>query len=210
MPGAPNRPPEPTATLPAPATAPEPADRKVLRRLTPSRIALLLDTWKGAPNPDLTGPYFRAEAAYTAGDFGEALTALDRLSVRLAEPRWPSLPEPFRALRVPIPPPMPPHWNPENALAPAEREAAHARRSAEEQIVLADASVAWASRHGIATDDLAPRLAEAKERLAAGGPATGFYEPIDAIWEALRSRAPVPKGTTPAPAAVAPADADDA
>ncbi|MGB6441915.1 MAG: hypothetical protein WBF81_01285, partial [Thermoplasmata archaeon] len=52
MPGAPNRPPETAPAPPPPAPATDPPDRKVLRRLAPARIALLLDQWKGAPEPE--------------------------------------------------------------------------------------------------------------------------------------------------------------
>ncbi|MGA8536079.1 MAG: hypothetical protein WB789_01645, partial [Thermoplasmata archaeon] len=93
---------------------PETPERRALRRLAPSRVALRLDQWKGAPSPDLLTPFEKAEAAYTAGDYTAALQALDQLSIRFAEPRWPTLPEPFRRLRVPIPAPMPPHWDPEH------------------------------------------------------------------------------------------------
>jgi hypothetical protein len=213
MPGAPNRPPETAPPPPAPTPAGDPPEKKVLRRLAPSRVGLLLDLWKGAPSSDLTTPYDKAETAFAAGDYPGALNALDLLSVRFAEPRWPSLPEPFRLLRVPIPAPMPPSWNPDNALAPAEREAKRATRAAEEQLALADGSVAWAATHQVDLADVAPGLPEARTILATEGASAGFYERIDRIWDAVRARAPRPKSpgarATPA-ASAAPPEAGEA
>jgi hypothetical protein len=201
MPGAPNRPPEATPEAPPPPPVPEPPDRKVLRRLVPSRVALLLDQWKGAPSPDLLTPFEKAESAYAAGDFGAALQALDQLSIRFHEPRWPTLPEPFRRLRVAIPAPQPPSWNPENALTPAEREARRARRYADDQVALARGSLVWAGAHGIAVAEWSPRVEEAAAILAAEGLVNGFYERIDPMWEALHAALPRPTGgTTRAPA----------
>lgn len=211
MPGAPNRPPENSPAPPPPEVVPEPPDRKVLRRLAPSRVALLLDIWKGAPSAELLGPFDKAEAAFSAGDFALALNSVDLLSVRFAEPRWPSLPEPFRSLRVPIPAPMPPHWDPDHALAPAEREAKRARRAADEQLALAAGTIAWASAHGVPVDDVAPAVEEARAILATEGVGAGFYERIDRVWAAVRERAPRPKlaAARPAPTA-APAEAGEA
>jgi hypothetical protein len=212
MPGAPNRPPDTTPAASPPPPVAEPADRKVLRRLAPSRIALLLDQWKGAPNADLTTPFEKAEAAFAAGDYPNATNALDLLSVRFAEPRWTTLPEPFRFLRVQIPAPMPPHWDPDHALAPAEKEAKRARKFADEQLALAAGCVAWAAAHQIETADLAPRLEEARTILGTEGASAGFYERIDEIWDAVRARAPLPKSATarPAPAAAPPPEAGEA
>jgi hypothetical protein len=205
MPGAPNRPPETTPASPAPPPVTEPPERRVLRRLAPSRVALLLDLWKGAPSAELIAPYDKAEAAFTAADYVNATGALDQLSVRFAEPRWPTLPEPFRRLRVPIPAPMPPHWDPDHALAPADREAKRARAAADDQLALAVASVTWAAAHHVEVADLLPRLEEAKTLLPTEGASAAFYERIDAVWEALRARVPPPKaaGARPAPAAAA-------
>jgi hypothetical protein len=207
MPGAPNRPPETTPAPTGPPPVPETPQQRVLRRLAPSRVALLLDVWKGAPNSDLLTPFDKAEAAFAAGDFPNAVSALDGLSVRFAEPRWPTIPEPFRQLRVPIPAPMPPHWDPEHALPTPEKDARRARRVAEEQLALAEASVAWMGAHTIDVADLAPRLAEAKTVLGTEGVVAAFYERIDAVWEAVRARVPLPKGPAPraAPAAPPPA-----
>jgi len=137
MPGRPNKPPDIEPPPPSLAPIPEPPDKKALRRLVPTHVALLLETWKGAPSPDLTGPFGKAETAFASGDFAAALSSLDLLSVRFAEPRWPTLPEPFRLLRVPIPTPVPPHWDPDHALAAAEKDAKKARKSAEDQLALA-------------------------------------------------------------------------
>ncbi|HTW55419.1 MAG TPA: hypothetical protein VMG36_03100 [Thermoplasmata archaeon] len=203
MPGAPNRPPERTDEPAPPAPVAEPADRPLRRRLIASHVALLQDGWKGAPSPELIVPFEKAEAALAAGDLPTATTALDQLSIRFAEPRWPTLPAPFRDLRVAIPAPMPPHWDPESKLEPAARDAVRARRAAEGQLLLAEASVAWAGRHGLAADDLAAPLAEAKALLAEGGVPAGYYDRLDRVWTTLAGRLPRPKASTarPAPAA---------
>jgi hypothetical protein len=210
MPGAPNRPPDPTPAAPAAPPVAETPQQRVLRRLAPSRIALLLDQWKGAPNADLTTPFEKAEAAFAAGDFPNAVSALDGLSVRFAEPRWPTMPEPFRSLRVPIPAPMPPSWDPEHALPAPEKDARRARRAAEEQLALAEASVAWMAAHALESSDLAPRVAEAKTVLGTEGVVPAFYERIDAVWEAVRARVPLPRSTATRPAPVAPPPAAEA
>ena len=210
MPGAPNRPPE---TTPEPPKAPpvvEPPEKKVLRRLVPTRVTLLLDLWKGAPSPDLTGPYEKAEAAFAGGDFPAALSALDVLSVRFAEPRWPTVPEPFRRLRVPIKAPVPPHWDPDHALPPPEKDAKAARRAADDQLALARGSVTWAAAHGVETTDLAPRVDAAAAGLAGSGDLAPFYEEIDAIWTGLHGRLPTPKGTTARAPPVAAAEPEEA
>ena len=205
MPGAPNRPPDTTPAAPLVAPVQEPPEKRVLRRLAPSRVALQWEGWKGAPSAELVAPLTKADAAYAAGDYPAALTALDLLSVRFAEPRWPSLPEPFRRLRVPIPAPMPPHWNPDNALAPAEREAKRARDTAAEQLLLAEGCLAWLAGHGTDVADLRPKLEEARAIFPNEGASAGFYERIDLIWEGIRSRVPLPKApagrAAPAPAA---------
>jgi hypothetical protein len=204
MPGAPNRPPEKPPEVPVAPPVPESTQQKVLRRLVPSRVALLLDVWKGSPSPELLGPYEKAEAAYAQADYSNALSALELLSIRFAEPRWPTLPEPFRRLRVPIPTPMPPHWDPDHALSPAEREARRSRRSAEDQVALVDGALAWGSTHGVATADLTTALAEARTILSTEGASAGFFERLDAIWTGLAGRLPAPKGTGPRAAAPAP------
>jgi hypothetical protein len=203
MPGAPNRPPERTDEAPPAPPVPEPPATRALRRLVPTHVALLLDSWKGAPSPEVLAPFERAEHALDAGDAVGALSALDQESIRFAEPRWPTLPQPFRLLRVPIPAPMPPNWDPENALPAPEKEARKARRTAEEQLELAEGSVAWAAQHGVPVDDLRPRVVAAKAALAAPGVPTAFYEEIDALWTALRPRLPRPKGAGARPAAPA-------
>ncbi len=207
MPGAPNSPPKPAPEPPSAAPVGDPPEKKVLRRLVPSRVTLLLDLWKGAPSPDLTGPYEKAEATFASGDFSGALSALDQLSVRFAEPRWPILPEPFRSLRVVIVAPMPPHWNPDHTLAAPEKDAKAARATASDQLALARASLAWAAAHGIDTGDLAPLAESAASRLGESADLAAFYEPIDAVWTGLHGRLPAPKSGTarapPAPAAEA-------
>jgi len=185
-----------------PPVVPESPQQKSLRRLAPSRVALLLDQWKGAPNPDLMTPFEKAETAYQAGDYPGALSALDQLAVRFAEPRWPTLPDPFRLLRVSIPAPMPPHWDPQHGLSPVEKEANRARRNADEQLSLAGACVAWAAAHQVTTNDLTRPVEEAKTLLATEGVSAGFYERIDTVWTAVRDRVPLPKSVAaraPAP-----------
>ena len=193
-------------------TRQKPRQQLALRRLTPSRVALLLDLWKAGPSPDLLGPYDKAELAFASADYPACSTALDQLSVRFAEPRWPTLPEPFRRLRVAIPAPMPPHWDPDHALPPPEKDARRARRSADDQLALATGSVAWASARSIPTEDLAPKLEEAKTILGTEGVSPAFYERIDAIWAALRERVPRPRSPTarPAPTASAAAEPEEA
>jgi len=192
MPGAPNRPPEADAPPPPPPSSGTPAER-VLRRLGPSRVALHLDLWKGAPSKELVQPLESAEASYAAGDIPHAEGSLDQLAVRFAEPRWPTMPEPFKGLRQEIPPPTPPHWDPEHQLTPPEREARKMHRFAELQVKLADASLAWATTHGIPVTDLAPHLESARRRFSAEGASASFWADIDRIWSALRERVPMPK-----------------
>jgi len=205
MPGAPNRPPEKTPEVPVVPAAPVPPERLALRRLVPTRVALLLDTWKGGPSPELTTPFRKAEDAFGKADYPAALQALDLLSVRFAEPRWTTLPEPFRFLRVPIAAPVPPHWDPDHALSPPEKEAKKSRKTADEQLALARGSLAWAGAHGVDTSDLAPRLEAATARLAESAGLPRFYEEIDAIWSGLHGRLPAPKG---GPVAAPPAAAE--
>jgi hypothetical protein len=210
MPGPPNRPPEKTPEPAVPATIPESPQEKALRRLAPCRVALLLDPWKGAPGPDLIGPFEKAEKAYASGDYAGCTTSLDLLSTRFAEPRWPTLPEPFRRLRVPIPAPMPPHWDPEHGLPATEREARRARRAADDQLALAEGCLAWAAGHGVATADLAPRIEEAKTLLSTEGVSLAFYERMDTVWNAVRERVPLPKSSAPRPSPPASAPAEEA
>jgi len=210
MPGAPNRPPETTAAAPPPPPTPEPPEKKALRRLVPSRVALLLDTWKGPPSPDLMGPFRKAEEAFAHGDYATVTTSLDLLAVRFAEPRWATLPEPFRLLRVPIPAPVPPHWDPDHALTPAEKDAKRTRRTADDQLALAKGCLAWASGHGVDTADLAPRVEGASARLNEPAGLAPFYEEIDAFWTGLYGRLPAPKSGPSAPAPAAAAEPEEA
>lgn len=202
MPGAPNRPPELDAPpAPPPPTTANEAGRRVLRRLGPCRVALRLDLWKGAPSKELVDPLARAEAAYAKGDFPAAVSDLDGLSVRFAEPRWPSLPEPFRSLRVAIPAPTPPHWNPDHALSPAEKEAKAVRRDAELQVQLAQATAAWATAHQIDLPDAAGHAERARTTLAADGPTEAFWTEVESVWNAVRERVPMPVAAGRSPTA---------
>ena len=209
MPGRPNKPPDIEPPPPSLTPIPETPDKKALRRLVPTHVTLLLDTWKGAPSPDLLGPFGKAESAFASGDYAATLSSLDVLSIRFAEPRWPSLPEPFRLLRVPIPTPVPPHWDPDHALPVAEKDAKKARRSAEEQLALARGCLAWAAGHGIETGDLAPRLDSAAGRLGDPSGLAPFYDEIDAFWTGLNGRLPAPKAGK-APSAPPAAEAEEA
>jgi hypothetical protein len=207
MPGRPNKPPDIEPPPPSLVPIPETPEKKALRRLVPSQVALLLDSWKGSPSPELTGPFGKAETAFGSGDYAAVLTSLDLLSVRFAEPRWPSLPEPFRLLRVAIPTPVPPHWDPDHALPAAEKDAKKARKVAEDQLALARGCVAWAAGHGVDTTDLAPRLDSAATRLGDPAGLAPFYEEIDSFWTGLRGRLPAVKGgKAPAPAPSAEAE----
>lgn len=201
MPGGPNRPPEVEAPPPPPPVAGTVQER-LLRRLAPCRIALSLDLWRGAPSPELTKPFESAEAAFASGDFPHAESALDQLAVRFAEPRWPTLPEPFRRLRQEIVAPVPPHWDPEHQLPAPEKEGRKIHRWAELQLALAGASEAWAKAHQVPVDDLGPALEEARRRFAAEGGSQGFWSSIDVVWTGLRERVPAPgtKKTAAAPA----------
>jgi hypothetical protein len=202
MPGAPNRPPEADPLPPPPPVSGTPQQR-ILRRLAPMRVALHQDVWRGAPSPELIKPLDAAEASYAAGDLPHAESSLDQLAVRFAEPRWPNLPPPFRGLRQEIAPPVPPSWDPENALSPGEREARKLHRYAELQLKLAEASVAWANSHGVAAVDLAPHVEAARNWFASEGGSERFWSAIDPIWIALRDRVPIPgkpaRPSTPQP-----------
>jgi len=208
MPGPPNRPPEKAPPAPSSVPIPEPPEKKVLRRLVPTRVALLQDTWKGPLSPDLSAPFEKAEAAYATADYAAALTALDLLSVRFAEPRWTTLPEPFRLLRVAIAAPVPPHWDPDHGLSVPEKDAKKARRVAGEQLALARGSLAWAATHAVETADLAPRIEAAATHLDDPTGLASFYTEIDTVWSGLHGRLPLPKGGTARPAPAA--DAEEA
>ncbi|HTT34970.1 MAG TPA: hypothetical protein VMH78_03770 [Thermoplasmata archaeon] len=200
MPGAPNRPPTIDAP-PAPKPPDDEAARRVLRRLAPSRVALLLDLWRGAPSPELLTPLARAEAAFDAGDNPGASGDLDVLAVRFAEPRWPTLPHPFRELRVAIPAPQPPNWDPDHALSPEEKEARRARRAAATQLALAEGVLAWLDAHGMGGPDAAALVETARGLAAPDGPTPAAYAAVDAFWALVRSRVPAPRpaGARPAP-----------
>jgi len=204
MPGRPNKPPDIEPPPPSLVPVPETPEKKVLRRLVPTHVALLLETWKGAPSPELTGPFGKAESAFGSGDYAAALSSLDLLAVRFAEPRWPTLPEPFRLLRVAIPTPVPPHWDPDHALPVAEKDTKKARKSAEEQLALARGCVTWALGHGVETADIAPHLDSAAGQLGDPAGLAPFYDAIDLFWTGLRGRLPAPK-VVKAPAPAAPA-----
>ena len=208
MPGAPNRPPEPAAPSAPPPT--DPLERRVLRRLAPGRVALRLDIWKGAPSRELVDPLAKAEELYRSGDARGADSALDQLAVRLAEPRWPTIPLPFRHLRVAIPAPQPPHYDPEHAIPPAEREARRVRREAETQLALAKASVDWAAGHSVEAADLRTGVGSAETALGPSGVSEAFWKEIDGVWERIRERVPMPTAPGRPSPAPPPAAANEA
>lgn len=191
MPGAPNKPPD----VDAPAAVPTPDTdraRVALRRLAPGRIVLRLPIWRGAPNVDLVKPLERAASTMAAGEFPDAEKALDQFAVRLAEPRWPTIPEPWIRMRVAIPAPQPPHWDPDSKLAPADRDAKKARQFAETQLLLAKAAVDVAPSLQLDLADMQPCVVEAQALFAQEGASPGFWSPIDRLWEAVRDRVPLP------------------
>jgi hypothetical protein len=190
MPGAPNSPPKQTDAPPPPVVVPP--ERKALRRLGPCRVALNLEMWKGAPSPELVDPLVRAETAYANADWVNTEQALDQLSIRFAEPRWPTMPVPFRDLRVAIPAPMPPSWDPDHAAEPAEKERRKMARFAELQVALAKATAAYATKRGVPSDDLTAHATAAESALASAGPDQAFWDQIDSLWTAVRERFPMP------------------
>ena len=156
--------------------------------------------WKGAPSAELVSPLEGAEVAYAAGDWRETESRLDALSIRFAEPRWTTMPEPFRQLRVSIPAPQPPQWDPDFAVSAEEKEARKARRLLETQVALARACVEWAQKKGIDVSDLTAPVAAASEKQSAQAPPAEVYELLDPVWEALHTRVPMPKGPVARPA----------
>ncbi|MGI0131572.1 MAG: hypothetical protein ACREDK_00510 [Thermoplasmata archaeon] len=203
MPGAPNRPPEtPAPIAPPPPEGLDGAARKALRRLVPSRTALLLDLWKSSVPADIYTPFARAEAAFLSKEYAAAENHLDQLAVRFAEPRWPTLPVPFRDLRVAIVAPMPPHWDPDHALAPPEKEAKRQRQYADTQLKLATATLEWMGAHAIAVDDLSGALAEASATLGRDGASDAFWLTLDGLWSSAYARLPAPTAAGTRPVAV--------
>lgn len=206
MPGAPNRPPEAAAAPVPPPVVAEPPAVKLLRRLVPSHVALLQEIWKGGVPPEVLAPYERAETAYRAGEFASATTALDQLSIRFTEPRWPTLPEPYRRLRVAIPAPVPPSWDPDHGLPAPEKEARAARRRADDQLALADGCVRWATAHLPGGPALGGELEAARAALAGAGDLVAFYRAIDGLWNALDPALAAPNRAAKAPAVAAASD----
>jgi hypothetical protein len=206
MPGRPNKPPDIEAPAPPPPSATESPKQKVLRRLVPSRIALTLPIWKGAPSAELLDPLTEAEKLYDAGDLPNAESALDRLAIRFHEPRWPTLPEPFRDLRVAIPFPQPPQWDPDHGAEAAIKEAHRTERYAKLQLALARAALTTVAQRGTPTGDLDPALHRAEGALAAGDRGPAFWEPIDEIWLGLKARVPMPSAPARKPAPTAHAE----
>jgi hypothetical protein len=201
LPGAPNKPPTPDAA-PVPESPPAGDKRQhAIRRLAPARLVLRLPIWRGAPNADLVRPLERVAASLTAGEFPDAEKALDQFSVRLAEPRWPTIPEPWVRLRVPIPAPQPPHWDPDFQLAPADRETKKNREWAHTQLLLAKGAIDLAPSLSLDLADVQPTVAEAQAVFDRDGPTAEFWAPLDRLWDAVERRVPLP---TPAPSRAAP------
>jgi hypothetical protein len=192
MPGAPNKPPE-IEGPPTPATPP-PGDKMqhALRRLAPDRLVLRLSIWRGAPSADLVKPLERVAATLAAGEYPDAEKALDQFSVRLAEPRWPTIPEPWIRLRTAIPAPQPPHWDPDFKLSAPDRDAKKTREWGATQLLLAKAAFELAPSLAVDLADVQPCLAEAQAAFDREGAAASFWTPIDRIWEAVQSRVPLP------------------
>ncbi len=200
MPGAPNKPPAPAEVPVLPTARSDPVERRLLRRLAPFRVALRLDLWKGSPHSDLTTPLLKAEAAYVQGDYPTTQTHLDQLAVRFHEPRWPTIPEPFRSLRVEIPAPQPPAWDPDASATPEERGRRKDRRDAEFQLALAEGTLQWAAGHGVDLGGPAQRIPSARDELLASGATDAFYAAIDALWAEVRERVPLPSAPVTKPA----------
>ncbi len=192
MPGAPNKPPAIDAP-PAPEV-PLAGDKRqhALRRLAPARLVLRLPIWRGAPHSDLVKPLERVAATLAAGEFPDAEKALDQFSVRLAEPRWPTIPEPWVRLRVPIPAPQPPHWDPDFKLAPSDRETKKNREWARTQLLLAKGALELAPSLHVDLTDVQSTVAEAQAVFDRDGPRAEFWTPIDRLWEAVESRVALP------------------
>jgi hypothetical protein len=201
MPGAPNKPP-PIDVPPAPVVPPA-GDKlqHAVRRLAPDRLVLRLPIWRGAPSSDLVKPLERVAVTLSAGEFPDAEKALDQFSVRLAEPRWPTIPEPWIRLRTAIPAPQPPHWDPDFKLTPADREAKKAREWAQTQLLLAKAALELAPTLGVDLSDVQSCVAEGQAAFDREGASTEFWVLIDRLWEAVQARVPLP---TPAAARTAP------
>jgi len=201
MPGAPNKPP-PIEAPPA-AMSPPAGDKRqhVLRRLAPARLVLRLSIWRGGPNVDLVKPLERVAATLAAGEFPDAEKALDQFSVRLAEPRWPTIPEPWIRLRTAIPAPQPPHWDPDFKLTPADREAKKNREWARNQLLLAKGALELAPSLGVDLTDVQSCVAEAQTVFDRDGATDEFWALLDRLWDAVQSRVPLP---SPAAARAAP------
>lgn len=191
MPGAPNKPPDRDAA-PAPESPP-PGDKRqhALRRLAPDRLVLRLPIWRGAPNADLVKPLERVATTLASGEFPDAEKALDQFSVRLAEPRWPAIPEPWVRLRVLIPAPQPPHWDPDFQLAPADREAKRNREWARTQLLLAKGALELAPSLNVDLTDVEPTVATAQAVFDREGPTAEFWAPLDRLWDAVERRVPL-------------------
>jgi hypothetical protein len=201
VPGAPNKPPEIDA--PPAAVAPPAGDKRqhAVRRLAPARLVLRLPIWRGAPNADLIRPLERVASTLAAGEFPDAEKALDQFSVRLAEPRWPTIPEPWVRLRVPIPAPQPPHWDPDFKLSPTDREAKKNREWAQTQLLLAKGALELAPSLNVDLSDVHSVVTDAQAIFDREGASPEFWTTLDRLWEAVEGRVPLP---SPAAARAAP------
>lgn len=201
MPGAPNKPPDLEA--PPPAVSPPAGDKRqhALRRLAPARMVLRLPIWRGAPHGDLVKPLERVATTMAAGEFPDAEKALDQFSVRLAEPRWPTIPEPWIRLRTAIPAPQPPHWDPDFKLAAADREVKRNQEWGRNQLLLAKGALELAPTLPVDLADVEASVTEAQAVFDRNGPTPEFWAALDRLWEAVESRVPLP---TPAVVRAAP------
>ncbi|MCI4340503.1 MAG: hypothetical protein L3J73_04480, partial [Thermoplasmata archaeon] len=119
---------------------------------------------------------------------------------------------PFKRLRVEIPQPQPPQWDPDHALPAADKETKRLAREADMHRDLALASIAWGSTHQVDLSDLTPCVERAQATLASAGPGDAFWADIDSFWQAVRTRVPMPKaaGRSAVPAAPAAPPAETA
>jgi hypothetical protein len=156
--------------------------------------------WRGAPNADLVKPLERVATALAAEEFPDAEKALDQFAVRLAEPRWPTIPEPWVRLRVAIPAPQPPHWDPDFKLSPADREVKKNREWAQTQLLLAKGALELAPTLGVDLTEVQAGIAEAQAVFDRDGPTAEFWTPLDRLWEVVQSRVPLPSPATARPA----------
>ena len=107
------------------------------------------------------------------------------------------MPVPFRDLRVTIPAPMPPQWDPEFSLPPEERECVVGVASLIVRLALAEGVLAWALTKAVDLGNVVSHVAQAKELLATTGADEAFFGHLDLVWTVVRERVPRPKSAPP-------------